>query len=269
MNVLLRVPLLLTILLSTKSALGDYGNLHSETEEIRSIIVIDNNFEDVEDVEDDLQKTPITLDISREVPAMVTTIKFTRAFYYEIDQDYHEDYKIGIVKDDGQVIAEDSDRLVERIVYFCREDDGRRVVRINDYYLTTDGEITLKANELVKEPGSHYVPLVRYPVDVDILSDDIPEEIERSYGVLKVRFIIRSKMENRAFIGVVKYGGLLVDAKINDDIIEKVVTLNTTLHHPEIKINLYQKDGSMTTEKYFYVQDENGKRIVQSIDEVY
>ncbi|AFZ80704.1 signal peptide-containing protein [Theileria equi strain WA] len=268
MNALLRVPLLLTIFLSTKSALGDYGNLHSETEEIRSIIVIDNDFEDAEDVEEDPQRIPITLDIAMEVPAIITATNFSGAFYYEIDQDYHEDYKIGDVMDDWEVISEDNDLIVERFVYFCREDDGRKVVRITDYCIEDNGEIISKVNELVKEPGSHYLPLTRYHIEIDIISNDLPNEIERITDPSgETVFRVRPQSINTAYIGLVRYGDLPVDELLRDCIIEKIVILDTSGMNPKICVLSLLRENNWISSEYSFITDENGGRIVYEDDE--
>ncbi|EKX73995.1 signal peptide containing protein [Theileria equi strain WA] len=248
MNCTLRLATLLTILFTVQGTLGDYGNLHFETEDIKPIIEIDD---DIEEIEDDAPKTPIALDISREIPTMITTTNIPGTLYYIVEPEYYDTHRIGEVKDDGETLSQDHEMNIERIVSTYAKGDGTKLVRIKDFYPKDDGNLALELVELVKKPGSiNYVPLVRHPVEVDVLTQESTSTV-RVQGNLRSQKIYRvvAKMKDDAYIGVVKYGGEIVHEALSNDILARNVTFNV-LKQPTILVKTYMKNGVCIHSKY-------------------
>ncbi|EKX73994.1 signal peptide containing protein [Theileria equi strain WA] len=259
--------LILLILLSIGKIFADHGNMRHSTKDIEPAIFI----EEVPLVVP--QKTPINIDLTRDPSHEVMVIKIDETsedIHYMIRPELDENYKIADISENGRVISEDSDRIVERLVYFHREYDGAKVIKSIDKYINDDGNTAREILEFIKrQEDDRYVPLVRYPVDVDLLSADIPNEIERiAYTSPETKtFKIRAHLANRAYIGVVKYGGITVTSLLSNDIISRQIVLDTSETHPVIRIASHMRNKSVIYSRYKFVVEENVGTIIHEEEE--
>ncbi|EKX73517.1 hypothetical protein BEWA_035530 [Theileria equi strain WA] len=208
MNVLLRlvIPATLAILRAnlTKSSLVDGGAVGFVPRAEDQLVAFNP------------PKTPIDIDVAGETPDMVLTqeaLGNPSATSYTVKPEHYDSHIIGDVLDNGEVILEANTMVIERRVYFQDEGDAR-IIRVSDMFLIAGGGgLDCETTELVKRKGYYqYEPLARYPVDLDLLSNDLPNEIERTVDESsgKTIFKIRPHLINCAYICIVSYGDCLL-----------------------------------------------------------
>ncbi|EKX72375.1 signal peptide containing protein [Theileria equi strain WA] len=256
MDVFLRLSILLTIL-STRAILATPVNEYSTIE-------TPSNVEEEQHVN---EKTPIYLNLSRGIPSKIRVEGVARIFganHYMVRPEYYETHRIGEVKDGVEVLFDDNARILERVVYFCREDDGTNIARAIDFCTMDDGSIVTETSELVKKPGSiNYVPLVRYPIDIDVLTQKNTSTV-RVQGDLRSQatFKLLDRMTNHAYIGIVKCGGQIVHKALSNDIFVRDITFNSLGKEPTILVKTYMKDGVCIHSKYQFSYDKMRFRLV-------
>ncbi|AFZ80084.1 signal peptide-containing protein [Theileria equi strain WA] len=248
MHALLVVPLL-TIFLSTRTVLA--ARAFRSDDDAQDIIHTTQHY----DVEAIYPKIPITLNLAREAPAGITRVErlaTSSESHFMIKPQYDEYYKIGDILENRAVIVEGNTNIAERRVYL-RDDGKDRILRVTDFYLQRDGRFRTETIELVKVQGdAYYGPLMRCPVDLHLLSRDMPDEIERitdpSRG--ETRYRIRKNMMYTMYIGTVIYGEDVLDDAVGNDILSKEVTVDFVNGLKRVRVDVYKKDGSFTSSEH-------------------
>ncbi|EKX72413.1 signal peptide containing protein [Theileria equi strain WA] len=245
MHALVVAPIL-AIFLSTRTILaGCIFSLHDDSRDRRSSVwrYKSKRFR---------ERIPITLDVTREAPAVIMMVERQAASsesHFMIKPQYNGCYKIGNVLDDGKLIVEGNADIAERRVYL-RDEGKDRILRVTDFYLQRDGRFRTETTDLVKVQGdASYGPLMKYPVDLHLLSRNLPDEIERITDPLRgeTKYRIRKNMMYTMYIGMVIYGSDVLDDTVDNDILSKEVTVNGL---KQVKVDVYKRDGSFTSSEH-------------------
>ncbi|EKX72269.1 signal peptide containing protein [Theileria equi strain WA] len=262
MNAVLRVPLLLTILLSTRTIIANPGD-----EERR-----DNNNEERRDKNGMIL---IDLDVSGDIPDKIKVIKSRTLFHlnrYRVAPEYKTHYRIGAISDNGMRVLDENHQnlpqysnIMERQVSLFRDRYGTNVVRVTDTFKIENSKVIKNMLEFINKPGkSFYALLVRYHIDIDLLDPGTLDKlnVHKIEGSGFTVFQLRKNMLTHAYIGVVKYGGQIVHEALSNDVIEREVTLDNSPESHAILVRSTMRDGSSSYSKYLVVEDGNGGRIV-------
>lgn len=172
--------------------------------------------------------------------------------HYVVKPQYNGCYKIGDILENRAVIVEGNAKIVERRVYL-RDEGKDRILRVTDFYLQRDGRFRTETIELVKVQGdAYYGPLMRCPVDLHLLSRDLPDEIERitdpSRG--ETRYRIRKNMMYTMYTDMVLYCSDVLDDVGGNDILSKEVTVDFVNGLKRVRVDVYKKDGSFTSSEH-------------------
>ncbi|EKX73587.1 hypothetical protein BEWA_036230 [Theileria equi strain WA] len=200
-------------------------------------------------------KTPIDIDVAGETPEMVLMQEAPgnpSATSYTVKPEHYDSHIIGDVLDNGEVILEANTMVIERRVYFQDEGDAR-IIRVSDMFLIAGGGgLDCETTELVKRKGYYqYEPLARYPVDLNLLSNNLPNEIERITDPSgETVFRVRPHLINYAYICIVSYGDRLIYGTGCYDIFSREVTVDSSDGFLVVKIASYWNNGRLSNSEH-------------------